>query len=646
MKVSTRISKWLLEQSESSDTNKKEHETAPWWKVMCLTGVDYFSTLGYQPSIAFLAAGLLSPLATLILVVVTLCAALPTYMWVAQYSPHGQGSVSMLERLLPGWKSKLLVLALLGFAAMAFVITITLSSADAAAHVVENPLVSQWLSSRMLITMALLILLGGLFLKGFKEVIGVAVVIVGFYLAINAVLLSYCLYQISAHPELVSGWWQSIFTTHVTLWDMFIVSALVFPQLALGLSGFETGVMVMPLVDGKRAGSQEQDASARARDEHALLAGRIANTKKLLISAALIMSVLLITSSLATTILIPQEAMKPHGVADGRALAYLAHNLLGHWFGTVYDITMVAILWFAGSSAMAGLVNLVPRYLPRYGMAPDWARAVRPLVIFFTGVCMFVTFLFKADVHAQSSAYATGVLVFMTAAAFAVTLEMRKRGWFSTLLFAAITTVFVYTTLTNIYEQPSGLTVAVLFLLVIVITSFVSRTLRSTELRIEEVRLDEAARKFIEDNLRPDDLIKLVAHKPGGSPYLMKTRETDAIHRVKRDEIVLVEVVVDDSSNFAHPVLEVKGVTRGEQDHPVLKCTGPAIANAMAALALHIRDKYDTIPDIYFGWSSCSPYTNAFRFIFFGEGENAWLTQEVLRCVEPDVRRRPKVHVA
>jgi hypothetical protein len=126
----------------------------------------------------------------------------------------------------------------------------------------------------------------------------------------------------------------------------------------------------------------------------------------------------------------------------------------------------------------------------------------------------------------------------------------------------------------------------------------------------------------------------------------MKTRETDTKHRVKRDEIVLVEVVVDDSSNFGHPVLEVKGVTRGEQDHPVLKCKGPAIANAMAALALHIRDQYDTIPDIYFGWSSCSPYSNAFRFIFFGEGENAWLTQEVLRCVEPDVRRRPKVHVA
>lgn len=645
MKVSTRISKWLLEKSESSDT--QNHETAPWWKVMCLTGVDYFSTLGYQPSIAFLAAGLLSPVATLILVVVTLCAALPTYMWVAQYSPHGQGSVSMLERLLPGWKSKMLVLALLGFAAMAFVITITLSSADAAAHVVENPLVSEWLSSRMLITMALLIMLGGLFLKGFKEVIGVAVVIVGVYLAINAVLLSYCLYQVAAHPELVSGWWQSVLTTHVSLWDMFLVSALVFPQLALGLSGFETGVMVMPLVDGKRKGSEEHDAAAQGHhDEQAALAGRIANTKKLLISAALIMSVLLIASSLATTILIPQEAMKPHGVADGRALAYLAHTYFGHWFGTVYDITMVAILWFAGSSAMAGLVNLVPRYLPRYGMAPNWARAVRPLVIFFTGVCMFVTVLFDADVHAQGSAYATGVLVFLTAASFAVALEMRKRGWFSTVLFGAITTVFVYTTLVNIWKQPSGLFVALLFLLVILVTSFISRTLRSTELRIDEVVLDDMARKFIEDNLRPDDLIKLVAHKPGGSPYLMKTRETDAIHRVKRDEIVLVEVVVDDSSNFGHPVLEVKGVTRGEQDHPVLKCKGPAIANAMAALALHIRDKYDTVPDIYFGWSSSSPYTNAFRFIFFGEGENAWLTQEVLRCVEPDVRKRPKVHVA
>ncbi|HRB14111.1 MAG TPA: hypothetical protein PKU70_13975, partial [Vicinamibacteria bacterium] len=66
---------WLLKSHDGSSSHAPS--TAPWWQVMCLTGVDYFSTLGYQPGIAFLAAGILSPLATLILVLVTLGVALP-----------------------------------------------------------------------------------------------------------------------------------------------------------------------------------------------------------------------------------------------------------------------------------------------------------------------------------------------------------------------------------------------------------------------------------------------------------------------------------------------------------------------------------------------------------------------------------------
>ncbi|MER6129094.1 amino acid transporter, partial [Streptomyces sp. NPDC001795] len=411
----SRLRTWMLEglsdmgkgtpQDQQAEP-EPAHQGQRWWRVMCLTGVDYFSTLGYQPGIAALAAGLLSPIATVVLVIVTLAGALPVYRRVAEESPHGEGSISMLERLLSFWQGKLFVLTLLGFAATDFLITITLSAADASTHLVENPHLTSTLHGRqMLITLILVALLGAVFLKGFLEAIGVAVALVVAYLGLNAVVVVVGMWHVVTAGHVVTDWTSALTTEHGNIFAMIGVSLLVFPKLALGLSGFETGVAVMPHVQGDPGDTEEKPA------------GRIRDTKKLLTAAALIMSIFLIATSFITTVLIPENEFKAGGQANGRALAYLAHEYLGNTFGTIYDISTIAILWFAGASAMAGLLNLMPRYLPRYGMAPHWARAVRPMVIVFTLVAFLVTWIFDANVDAQGGAYATGVLVLMSSAA-------------------------------------------------------------------------------------------------------------------------------------------------------------------------------------------------------------------------------------
>lgn len=629
---------------------------------MCLTGVDYFSTLGYQPGIAFLAAGLLSPIATLVLVLLTLLGALPMYCRVAAESPYGDGSISMLENLLSRWKGKLFVLVLLGFAATSFIITITLSAADATAHILENPYVEHqlpFLHHKVAVTLVLIAALGAIFLKGFKEAIGVAVVLVAIYLTLNTAIVAVGFYEIYSQPSLAWNWKNGLFQIYQSPLVMLGTAALVFPKLALGLSGFETGVVVMPLVRGDRDLSDEEyesihsTRSARQRVEataHELLQGRIANTRKLLTTAALIMSFMLVSSSIITTFLIPAEEFRAEtptqeaGKANGRALAFIAHSYLGEAFGTAYDLSTITILWFAGSSALAGLLNIVPRYLPKYGMAPEWARATRPLVVVFTLICFVVTILFRADVNAQAGAYATGVLALMTSAAIAVSLSSLRRRERSRWAFLVIALIFSFTLITAIVEQPEGMKIALIFIFAIVISSLVSRVWRSTELRVERVELDDLAREFIRQAAK--GTIRIITNRcdRGDSlEYQAKEKEKRTDNHIPPGEpILFFEVTTGDASEFSG-ILRVKGEKVG--GFKVLRAESPAVPNAIAAFLLFLRNETGKLPHVYFGWSEGNPLSYLLKYIAFGEGDTAPVTHEVLRQAEKDPEKRPIVHV-
>lgn len=607
----------------------------PWWKVMCLSGVDYFSTLGYQPAIAALAAGLLSPLVTLVLVAVTLLGALPIYRRIAAESPAGAGSINLLEKLLSRWSAKIFVLVLLGFTITDFMITMTLSAADAAAHLEANPFMPRVLEhNHIWVTLAFLLLLTAVFLKGFDETINVAVILVVVFLALNTVVIAAGIWEVVTHPALSIDWWKGLTAQHSNPWLAIGLIVLVFPKIALGMSGFETGVVVMPQIRGR--GETMSD-----RIQH-----RVAGTKKLLTVAAFTMSLMLVSSSFVTTALIPQQEFQHGGQANGRALAYLAHSLLGEGVGTAYDISTILILWFAGASAMSGLLNLVPRYLPRFGMAPEWTKSARPLVLIFSAVAIVITLLFKANVEAQGGAYATGVLVLMSSAAVAVTLSAkRKRQPYAVIFYAVVTLVFFYTTVANVIERPDGLRIASAFILAVLVLSFISRALRSYELRIESVDFDQKSLDIIGScSNKP---IHLIAHRPDNFSiadyYEKRARENWAHNIANEDNVVFLEIAVMDPSKFNAELvvhgLEMDGIK-------ILSVSGASVANNIAALAIEIRDITGQVPHIYLDWAAGKPIKNYLAFLLFGQGQIASTTHEVLRRAEPDLYRRPVVHVS
>src|SRR5262245_6406953 len=653
------------------------HHQTFWLWVMCLTGVDYFSTLGYQPSIAVRNAGLLAPIATVVLVLVTLLAALPLYRYVAKRSFNGQASLGMMARLVTGWPGKIAILVLLGFAATDFIITKTLSAADAAEHLINNP---YWPldhhdrtaedRQRLFVTLGMLVLLGAMFLRGFKEVIGLAVVIVGAFLVLNGIVVGCGLAYVAEHPDRLSLWFDRVRAGEWYLADaplrggglgtLALVILLIFPKLALGLSGFETGVAVMPLIRGGSGDTPDNPA------------GRIRNTGKLLFTAAVIMSCFLLASSVVvTTVIEPSSlvAVDAHGhpvgtpdgkrpPAAGRALAYLAHGegafklapFFGDGFGTAYDLVTVVILWFAGASAMAGLLNLVPQYLPRYGMAPEWARAHRPLVLLILAIALFVTWIFNAEVEAQGDAYATGVLVLMTSDSITSIIDKYRRregrpryqrvSWW----FLGIAAVFAYTLGAIVIEKTAGIKIASFFIAAILIFSLASRIARARELRFQGFNIPDPVSKLLWDTIRHLELSILVPHRPGRRSLAEKEAIIRREHRLPADAmVVFVEVELEDPSEFHQkPTLQIKQ----EEGKYILKITDAAsISHTLAALALEMS-KVGRVAEIHFGWTDESPVSGTLGFLLFGEGNVPWMVRELIHRAEPDPARRPLIIIA
>jgi hypothetical protein len=608
------LRRWILQEEAASPQDAgRRHETHPWYLVIWLTGVDYFSTLGYQPGIALLAAGAISPIATAILVAVTLLCALPIYAQVAGRSYAGLGSIAMLEHLLPGWWGKLMVLVLLGFAATDFVITMTLSASDAARHATQNPYLHAVLRDQNLtLTLVLLALLAAVFLRGFNEAIELATWVCIPYLLLNTVVLGRGLILVASHPHALPHWKEAL-RAQGDWKHLALSAAILFPRLALGLSGFETGVSVMPLISGD-PGDAESDKPI----------GTIRNTRKLLGAAALIMSVLLMVSSFVSVLLVPKEAWQEGGAASGRVVAWMAHEYLGNVFGSVYDISTILVLWFAGASAMAGLLHLVPRYLPRVGLAPEWVAYARPLVLVLFGINVAVTLIFRANVEAQGGAYATGVLVLMFSASIAAAISLWKEGRRALSGYCwAVVLVFGYTTGANIVERRDGIVIASIFILFILLLSGVSRYWRAQELRVGGHSYSNPESEQLWTTLARSK-VNLVPVRSLDGVYCGSRAERLRTHYKLEGILAFVHVsLLDNRSEFLSP-LEISVRQEGSQ-YMVEASQAVAIANALAYMSELLKPSA-----VYLGLSRQNLMRQSFRYFLLGEGETGLMIYSIL----------------
>ncbi|NUQ64472.1 MAG: amino acid transporter [Pirellulales bacterium] len=659
-------------------TKPTETVQAPWPWILCLVGLDFFGMLAYQPSIALSVARDLAPLATALAVAFTLLLVLPIYWQLVAIAPEGRGAVGYLAGKIPGWRTKTVVLVLLGFAATQFVTTKSLAASDAAEHLIGNPawhdrlagitaaiarfgaaVESDWLrgflaSLDLQLMVSLVVALVGfafwaVLRHGFTRlVLRIAAILVAAYLVLTAFVLCVCVADLAREPEPIARWADRI--THAAtlsgagaLRSIAGVCLWAVPSLAFVLGGFEMSMVVVPLIQARGDSPLE-----RCND-------RIRQARKLLTTAALAMSLYLLTSSFATSLLISETDRLPGAAAHNRALAWLAHAHLPQqypwvspWLGSTYDLATILVLTLAGASVMVGLKDLVPSFLLQFGMEFRWAHRVGATVLIFNAVVLVIVVWFDASVDALRGALSTSVLVLLAAAAFAcrrdlagpASLEQRLVSLLRRRYFAVGLLLVAGALVLSLLVYPRSLLIAIAFVVAILAVSIVSRSVRSVELRHEGFEFADDESRFLWDTLRYLDFRVLVPHRPGRRSLELKEESVRRWHRLPPETpVVFLEAEMGDPSNFGcRPKMRVVQ----DQGRVVLRISGcVSVAHVVSAVALELMRNRDM--EIHFGWSDDSPMKANLNFVLFGQGNVPWMVREILRHAEPDPAKRPRI---
>lgn len=664
--------------------------TFPWWVILALVGLDYFSSLAYLPSLALEHAGKYAPLAALGVVAVTLLAAVPVYWYVVGRSPHGKGVVGLLEARTRGWTGKFLILVLLGFVATDYVLTRSVSTSSAATHLTANdyfheaalsgalsqqtirgwfpswwpPRFFEYVSEQVVVTVLLMVLSFALYFwliqtltRGFTRT---AVALVVLYLLLNAIVIGSAVLHLAKEPHILKAWFDGLGYEEtggggrrVAFASLLWGALWGFPPLILGLSGFELSAVAAPMIDSKPG-----DDPHRPR-------GRIRGARAMMAVAAVIMCALLLPAIGSVSLLLDLEHLRgPDGVVRHRALAHIAHGgaladgqssrdvllpIFGPTFGTLYDLSSILVLILAGATAVITFRELVPEYLSRFGMQLGWARRIGVITHLFNGVILLVTVGFKASVEAQQWAYAASVLALLFGAALAALLGVRARfhrsrwSWPIQLPFAAMALLFASMGALLVIQRASGLGIALAFVLVVLVTAIVSRALRATEPRFDGFAFADEATRARWQEVNKLEFQVLVPHDPHKGTLRDKNDEVRRTHRLGEDTpIIFIEVTVGDPSEFAQtPLMSL--VHEGGQE--VIRVSqASSVAHAIAAVALSFRD-VGRPPELHFAWSEQSAVGANIGFLLFGQGNLPALVRELIRKAEPDPARRPRVVV-